>query len=206
MATDDGLKLTGAGKNAGLGYKMQSFLVNVRLPFTRGREIKMINLSKRQTGAAIVIIAISLVVFLSLLKVNNDKKNGLICGLGSQVPGYDMTKCPAHNGQDSWLFVANFSVALLMVAFGLYLIIADYFSRVKALEPSFKPINVSSLDEDQKVVYHKLKDNKGSMFQSQLVTETQFGKVKMTRILDSLEQQGILERKRRGMTNLVVLK
>lgn len=166
----------------------------------------MISLSKKQTGAIIVVIGILLIVFLSLLKQGNDLKNGLICSLGTQVPGYDMTRCPAHTGQDSWLFVANFSAAILMLAFGLYLIVADYFNRVKALEPSFKPVNISSLGDDEKQVYNKLKDNKGSMFQSQLVSDTGLGKVTMTRILDSLEQKGILERKRRGMTNIVVLK
>ena len=166
----------------------------------------MINLSKKQTGGIIAVIAILLIVFLSLLKSNSDLKNGLICSLGTQVPGYDMTKCPAHNGQDSWLFVANFSAAILMLAVGLYLIVADHFNRVKALEPSFKPVNISLLGDDEKMVYNKLKDNKGSLFQSKLVAETGLGKVTMTRILDSLEQKGILERKRRGMTNIVVLK
>ena len=44
------------------------------------------------------------------------------------------------------------------------------------------------------------------MYQSSLMKETGFSKVKTTRVLDRLETKKILERKRRGMTNLVVLR
>ena len=38
-----------------------------------------------------------------------------------------------------------------------------------------------------------------------LIEKTGFGKAKMTRIIDRLEGKGFVERKRRGMTNVVVL-
>jgi len=38
------------------------------------------------------------------------------------------------------------------------------------------------------------------------VEETGFTKVKITRILDSLEGNGLIERKRRGMTNIIILR
>ena len=44
------------------------------------------------------------------------------------------------------------------------------------------------------------------MFQSELVEKTGHTKVKMTRILDKLEAKGLIERRRKGMTNLVFLK
>ncbi len=46
----------------------------------------------------------------------------------------------------------------------------------------------------------------GAVFQSELVEKAGLNKVKVTRILDKLEAKGIIERKRRGMTNIVVLK
>ncbi len=46
----------------------------------------------------------------------------------------------------------------------------------------------------------------GMMFQNELMARLEVSKVRMTRILDRLEQQGLIERKRRGMTNLVVVK
>ena len=44
------------------------------------------------------------------------------------------------------------------------------------------------------------------MYQSDVMKELELSKVKVTRILDRLEGKGILERKRRGMTNIVILK
>ena len=45
-----------------------------------------------------------------------------------------------------------------------------------------------------------------TIFQADLIEQSGVGKVKMTRILDRLEGKGFIERKRRGMTNIVVLK
>ena len=44
------------------------------------------------------------------------------------------------------------------------------------------------------------------MFQSALMEKIDIGKVKMTRLLDKLEAKQFIERKRRGMNNIVVLK
>ncbi|MBI4450660.1 MarR family transcriptional regulator [Candidatus Woesearchaeota archaeon] len=46
----------------------------------------------------------------------------------------------------------------------------------------------------------------GMMFQNELMEKLQVSKVKVTRLLDKLEAKGLVERRRRGMTNLVVLK
>ncbi len=45
-----------------------------------------------------------------------------------------------------------------------------------------------------------------TIFQADLIEQSGVGKVKMTRILDRLEGKEFIERKRRGMTNVVVLK
>ena len=46
----------------------------------------------------------------------------------------------------------------------------------------------------------------GSVYQSDIIKETKLTKVKVTRILDKLEGKKLIDRKRRGMTNIVVLK
>ncbi|MEK6845043.1 MAG: MarR family transcriptional regulator [Nanoarchaeota archaeon] len=48
--------------------------------------------------------------------------------------------------------------------------------------------------------------NNKAIFQAELIEKTKFGKAKITRILDRLEGKGFVERKRRGMTNIVVLR
>jgi len=46
----------------------------------------------------------------------------------------------------------------------------------------------------------------GAILQGELVTKSGMDKVKVSRILDKLEMQGLVERRRHGMSNLVVLK
>jgi hypothetical protein len=74
---------------------------------------------------------------------------------------------------------------------------------------------LKDLTEDEKTLFEKILDSKGTIFQSELVdnesphndsTKSKFTKVKVTRILDRLEGRGLIERKRRGMTNVVILK
>lgn len=62
------------------------------------------------------------------------------------------------------------------------------------------------MDEDDRLVFGKILDAKGTLHQSTLVEQTSLSKVKVTRILDRLEGKGLIERKRRGMTNVVLLK
>ena len=61
-------------------------------------------------------------------------------------------------------------------------------------------------DSDEKVIVRIVIDDGGTIFQSQLVEKSGFSKSKVSLILDKLEARRILERKRRGMTNVVVLK
>ena len=69
-----------------------------------------------------------------------------------------------------------------------------------------KEYDISRLNENEKKAFHLIKDSKEGIYQSELAQRLDLSKVKITRILDGLEQQGIIERKRRGMTNVIVLK
>lgn len=71
-------------------------------------------------------------------------------------------------------------------------------------ETSF--VQQKNLTYEEKFVIEKIIEAEGSILQSELVEKTNYSKVKITRILDKLEAKGLIERKRRGMTNLVVLK
>jgi uncharacterized membrane protein len=69
-----------------------------------------------------------------------------------------------------------------------------------------KRIAESELDADEARVVAVVNSAGGSVFQSDIMKTTGFSKVKVSRLLDRLEQKGLTERKRRGMTNLVVAK
>ena len=66
-------------------------------------------------------------------------------------------------------------------------------------------LDVSSLKPEEKQVIKIVQENK-AIFQADLIEKTSLGKAKMSRILDKLEARGFVERKRRGMNNIVVLK
>jgi uncharacterized membrane protein len=64
---------------------------------------------------------------------------------------------------------------------------------------------LEQLDKEEKHVFEKILGKEGTIFQSELVDED-YTKVKVTRILDKLEGRGLVERRRRGMTNVVIIK
>ena len=66
--------------------------------------------------------------------------------------------------------------------------------------------DLTGLDKDEKQVIKLLQEESGAMFQRTLMEKLEIGKVKMTRLLDKLEAKQIIERKRRGMNNIVVLR
>jgi uncharacterized membrane protein len=103
---------------------------------------------------------------------------------------------------------------LIIIGIGIFFIFAKENEKIvfkkirqyseikpKKLDKKF----LESLDKEERKVAELITE-KGSIFQSKLVEKTGFNKVKITRILDSLEGKNIIERKRRGMTNIVILK
>ena len=59
---------------------------------------------------------------------------------------------------------------------------------------------------DEKRIVSLIIDEGGTIFQSQLVDRSGYSKSKVSLILDRLEAKKILERKRHGMSNAIVLK
>ncbi|MBW2970359.1 hypothetical protein KY319_04520 [Candidatus Woesearchaeota archaeon] len=109
--------------------------------------------------------------------------------------------CPMWGTID---FQTNVSIGIMVfvVLLGLFLV---FSGREPEVKKDVKKV-LSGLGRDERVVVEKVVEAQGTIFQSDLVDKTQFSKVKVTRILDKLEGQGVIERKRRGMTNVVILK
>ena len=106
----------------------------------------------------------------------------------------------------------SLGIMLFLILFGLYLVFSGKETIVKnSLEPQkiskkdFSKI-IENLDSEERVIFENIIEAQGSIFQSELVDKTKFTKVKITRILDKLEGKGLIERKRRGMTNRIILK
>jgi len=118
-------------------------------------------------------------------------------------------------------FQTNISIGIMVfiVIIGLYLIFfgkeEKIITKIKTIKQQIEPKKITkenyqkilnNLNEDEKQVFNKILASEGTIFQSDLVDKTEFTKVKITRILDKLEGKGFIERKRRGMTNVVILK
>lgn len=118
-------------------------------------------------------------------------------------------------------FQTNVSIGIMLfiIIIGLYLIFWSkeerIVTKIKTFKMQVEPKKItkenyqkimSTLTSDEKNVLLKIIESQGTIFQSDLVDKTKFTKVKVTRILDRLEGKRLIERKRRGMTNVIILK
>ncbi len=114
--------------------------------------------------------------------------------------------CPYNRSIPSESAV-GFTVTVLMLGSGLYLIATEKGMEKITVEQKGKIKKiVDMLENDDKKVYEAIIASNGFIFQSELVNKLGFSKVKITRILDRLEGKGLIERRRRGMSNAVILK
>jgi len=171
-------------------------------------------INNKVLGTSIITISLILIILLGIVKINVDNQEAFLCEEVHKDPTVNIEQCPAHNSNNSWLFLIAFGVLFFSLGFGIYLVFADNHQLTQQTSPikesenkrDYKNVDLDSLDEEEKRLYNIIKDKDGSAYQSDLVKETDFSKVKITRVLDKLEHKGIIERKRRGMTNIVVLK
>lgn len=147
----------------------------------------------------LIIVSIMLFITLSFVKVGFDNQAILLCEATRSNPDMKMEDCPAHTSNIPWLITISFGIGFLVLGSGLFILFPPKTKKEKI------NIDPSKLDSEEKQIYEILKSN-GSVYQSDLIKETGLSKVKISRVLDKLESKGIVDRKRRGMTNIVVLK
>jgi uncharacterized membrane protein len=117
-------------------------------------------------------------------------------------------------------FQTNVSLVLMLVIIGIGVYLVFFGKEVEIVEKTVrKTVKVreekpkkdysgimKELDADERQVLQKVISSEGTVFQSHLVEELNLPKAKVTRILDRLEGKSLVERRRRGMTNVVILK
>jgi len=146
------------------------------------------------SGIAIIIIIIVLVFNLGLRKIVAQT-----CSHGPDCSMYGTISI------QTWTSLA---IAGLILIIGLFLIFSKPEEKiiVKRIKEKKKKLNLNGLDKDEKRVMELLQKENGGMFQRTLMEKLEFGKVKVTRLLDRLESKELIERKRRGMNNIVILR
>ncbi len=106
----------------------------------------------------------------------------------------------------------SLGIMVTLIFTGTYLIfsenIKDYILKKTKLKTRINKIALlqKAQNPEEKLILECILEKGTSIFQSDLVEKTKLSKVKITRILDRLETRNIIERKRRGMTNIVILK
>lgn len=71
---------------------------------------------------------------------------------------------------------------------------------------SYYTDRLSELEGDEHAVYKLILEEEGAVLQKALPAKAGFSKAKVSRVLDRLEQKGLVERKSYGVTNNVVLR
>ena len=149
------------------------------------------------------VIALLLLLFAVAIFFYNRTLNDLAAGSCTDAAG---AECP----HEKIVQTQNIIIGVLILVIGA--VVAWIFLQMRRMPPAAeKPhaarkVNLSELDSEEKKIVAFLQERQGSAFQSEVIKLTGFSKVKVSRILDKMEQNGLVERKRRGMANLVVLK
>ncbi len=156
-------------------------------------------MADKNLGYTLIVVSIVLLIILLFVKADMDEQGAYLCKLVEADPNLSLENCPAHENKSSWLLIAAIVVIVLALGAGISIVLP------KRTAPSTIKIDTSKLDKEGRSIYEILKKNNG-IYQSDLIRETGLSKVKITRILDKLESKGIIERRRRGMTNAVFLK
>lgn len=154
------------------------------------------------------ILAIVLILFAVAVFFYNQTLNNLAAGTCTDAG----SNCP----HEKIVETQNIVIAALILVIGTIVVWIFYQLYAKKLSPHAteqktapkeqKKIDATALDSDEKKVLEVVQAGSGSAFQSEIVGKLGYTKVKVSRILDKMEQKGLVERKRRGMANLVVLK
>ncbi len=161
------------------------------------------NISTRHVG--VVLIILSIVLFVIMYNFSNSMLEIIDSGEMMSCQSYEA--CP-HVTVLNQAYL-GYVVSLVIFIIGLFLIIIGG-SANKTQPPEGNKgkwdKTIKTLSGDEKDIYGKIIESEGVMFQSDLVEKSEFPKAKVSRILDKMEARGLLERKRRGMANAVVLK
>ncbi|MFH0835137.1 MAG: MarR family transcriptional regulator [Candidatus Micrarchaeota archaeon] len=118
------------------------------------------------------------------------------------------TTCPMYGTLTTQRNISIGLIGLLLVMGAALFLLSESKQQEARAEPAARKLSVppKSLKGDERAVYDALAAAGGSLYQGDVARKTDLGKVRVSRVLDKLEHDGLVERKRRGMANLVVLK
>jgi uncharacterized membrane protein len=155
-------------------------------------------LEQKHTGY--ILIGVAIVLIILLVSFNNSIQDSSSSACGCSADG-ELT-CPHASNLPYQTYIGGLVVLGILVLGGYSI----WASKQKVGISAAKKTKIKTLPEDEKKIYKSIDAAGGAVFQSELVGKTKLSKVKVSRLLDKLEGKGLVERRRRGMTNLVLLK
>jgi len=157
----------------------------------------------KNKNVGVLIIGIAIIIGIIILIFNTGMRN-----ITNQTCTHGPT-CTMYQTITTQTYI-SLAIAGLVLVIGLFLIFSKESERIiiKKVKQKQrkKKLNLEGLDKDEKEVIKLLQEENNAMFQKTLMEKLEIGKVGMTRLLDKLEAKQFIERKRRGMNNIVVLK
>ena len=156
-------------------------------------------MENKQVGWLIIGLAVAMGAI--VLIFNTALKNivGETCNHGPTCSMYDTIRT------QTWI---SLSIIGIVAVIGLVIMFTKPKEKivVKTLREKKKKLDLSGLDKDERRIIDLLMKENNAIFQADLMEKLEIGKVKTTRLLDKLESKQLIERKRRGMNNIIVLK
>lgn len=146
-----------------------------------------------------IIIGIAALMIVIVLIFNLGLKNivGQTCSHGPTCSMYDTIAV------QTWISLV---IVGIILAIGIILIFLRQDEKIIIKKERKRKKDYSSLEKKEKETIDLIIKEGNAMFQADLMEKLGIGKVGITRLLDKLEAKQVIERKRRGMNNLVVLK
>ena len=153
-------------------------------------------MNNRKLGVIVAIAGVILLILILSLAQSIQSAAAAECACSG-----DGLTCPHSSNLPFQVYIG---VGLAIVLFFLSYNLITKKEKKPEVKKEFKiPENLS--EEERSVIDELIKED-GVIFQSELVEKLGVPKVKVTRLLDKLEGKGLIERRRRGMTNAVILK
>ena len=146
----------------------------------------------RQVGYLVIAFCAALLLIVISYDMTLAQLVSTSCTHGSACPMYATLKMQR---------IISFTLLGVLVLIGLYFIFSRKIKEI--LKERKRDVNLT--DEERNIV-SLLKSNDNSIYQSDLIKQTEKSKVQITRILDRLEAKKVIDRKRRGMTNIIILR
>lgn len=159
-------------------------------------------LESQKIGVVIIIFAVLLALSLYYFTSEIQKLNAFLhreCPLPPEI-------CPYSTAIPPYSVIAFTFVGGLALFGGILILSTKQIEKIETKRKRRVKRTISSLKDEEKQLYRIIADADGVIFQSELVSKSGLSKVKVSRTLDALESKNLVERRRRGMANVVVLK